>query len=124
MHRVIGVVNRQDQVLLARRPSSGLLADMWVELPPGADPKSFLTTWLNEELGLETKEWEPLTRLEHAYSHFSVSAQVFAGTWQSGQPQASLYPKQSWVPGADLDTLPMGKVDRIIANLIKAIRNP
>lgn len=112
-----GVVMKQGRVLLAKRPSNGLLGGMW-EFPNGrveGDPPKGLSNALMAGYRLRVRRKEALGVVRHAYTHFKVTVHVFRcellsmsedGTWR-------------WVALANLSEYPMGRVDRRIADRIK-----
>jgi hypothetical protein len=57
---------------------------------------------------------EPLGIVQHGYSHFSVTTHVFRCELLA----PSEAPNLKWVPLKDLDSYPMGKIDRQIAKMI------
>lgn len=64
------VRDREDRVLLVRRPGDGLWGGLWVlpELAPDDDP----VTWCRERIGgsvLEESEWAPV---RHGFTHFEL----------------------------------------------------
>jgi A/G-specific adenine glycosylase len=103
-------------VLLAQRPSKGLLGGMW-EFPNArvnADPAEELTKALNDALRLKVKKKETLGVIQHAYTHFKVTVHAF-------RCEAVSIPKNKnleWMRVIELDDYPMGKVDRQIARLL------
>jgi A/G-specific adenine glycosylase len=114
-----GVVIERRKVLLAQRPSQGLLGGMW-EFPNGrvtGEPVMGLSTALKTEykLRLRVKRGRAaLGLVQHAYSHFSVTVHVFPCELISMPKGTNL----KWVPLKDLDDYPMGKIDRQIAKMI------
>ena len=115
-----GVIIKRAHVLLAQRPSQGLLAGMW-EFPNGrvnGDPAGGLAKALKAgyNLNLRTKRNKKvLTTVQHAYTHFKVTVHAFQCELQSMPENGSL----KWVSLKELDDYPMGKIDRQIANMIK-----
>jgi A/G-specific adenine glycosylase len=119
-----GVSLRRGRVLLARRPSRGLLGGMW-EFPNGrvsGAPPEGLAQALEAGYSLRLREkrrsvqkMEPLGLVHHAYTHFSVSVYAYLCELESVSKQENL----KWVLLKDLDEYPMGKIDRQIANLLK-----
>ena len=118
------VILQRNQVLLAQRPSEGLLGGMW-EFPNGrvdSDPAAGLPKALKAgyKLGLKvkrslkTRKKESLGIVEHGYSHFSVSVHVFPCELISMPGETNL----RWVSLNNLQEYPMGKIDRQIANMI------
>jgi A/G-specific adenine glycosylase len=112
VHAAAVIINR-GRVLLAQRPSKGLLGGMW-EFPNGrvnADPAKELTRVLNAAYGLTVRKKEALDVIQHAYTHFKVTVHAF-------YCEAVLIPKDKnlkWVRLTELDDHPMGKVDRQVA---------
>jgi A/G-specific adenine glycosylase len=116
IHAAAVIINR-GRVLLAQRPSDGLLGGMW-EFPNSkvnADPAKELTKVINAAYKLKVKKKEALGVVQHAYTHFKVAVHAF-------RCEAVSVPKSKdlqWVKLNELDDYPMGKVDRQIAHKIK-----
>lgn len=113
------VIVRRGKVLLAQRPSEGLLGGMW-EFPNGrvnGDPAASLPKALKTgyKLVLRTKRKpQALGIVEHGYSHFSVTVHVFPSELISMPGETNL----RWVSLNKLQEHPMGKIDRQIAKMI------
>ncbi len=122
-----GVIIERGRVLLAQRPSQGLLGGMW-EFPNGrvvpkgdanGDParglSNALKTGYNLQLHTErSRSAEAIGIVRHGYSHFSVTVHVFRCELTS-KPSV---PNLKWIPLKHLDDYPMGKIDRQIAKMI------
>ncbi|NOY98934.1 MAG: A/G-specific adenine glycosylase [Chloroflexi bacterium] len=107
------VVRRDGRVLLARRPSKGLLGGMW-EFPNGrvdGDPAQGLGQALETGYGLRVRVMGPLGIVRHAYTHFRVTVHAFRCEPVRISKNGSL----RWVGIDALEDYPMGKVDRQIA---------
>jgi A/G-specific adenine glycosylase len=112
------VVIRRGRVLLAQRPSKGLLGGMW-EFPNGrvddnGDPAKALAKVLKTEYSLRLRvkrSVDPVGVFSHAYSHFRVTVHAFECELMSDIVGRNM----RWVPLRELDVHPMGKVDRQIA---------
>ena len=114
---VAGVVVKRGRVLLAQRPSQGLLGGMW-EFPNGrvdGDPAKGLAKALRAGYSLKVRRKESLGIVQHAYTHFKVTVHAFRCELLG----ESKTPKMKWVVVRDLDKYPMGRVDRQIADMIK-----
>lgn len=117
-----GVIVERGRVLLAQRPSMGLLGGMW-EFPNGrvdGDPTQGLARALKMGYNLRLRavrrsHAEVVGIVQHGYSHFSVTTHVFRCELLS-PPKAS---NLKWVPLKGLDAYPMGKIDRQIAKMIE-----
>jgi A/G-specific adenine glycosylase len=110
------VVVKNGHVLLAKRPSYGLLGGTW-EFPNGrvnGDPFAELSGILRESYHLKIRRKDSLGVVTHAYSHFKVTVHVFRGEYVSMSKNRNL----KWVTYQSLDGLPMGKVNRRITHLL------
>jgi A/G-specific adenine glycosylase len=124
---VTAAVIRQDgRVLLAQRPSKGLLGGLW-EFPGGTleeddpDLRACLQREIREELGVEIHVDEAFGQYDHAYTHFKIRLHAFLCRLADGAlPQALDGQALVWITLPELPDYPMGKVDRQIARrLIK-----
>jgi len=111
-----GVIIKDGMVLLAKRPSKGLLGGMW-EFPNGrveAEPAEEVETVLETGYGLRVQRKEALGTIQHAYTHFKITVHAFHCEIISMSPNESL----RWVKLKELAEYPMGKVDRQIAGAL------
>ena len=111
-----GVIVRSKKVLLAKRPSKGLLGGMW-EFPNGrvdGEPVEELESALETGYGLKVQKKEALGIVRHAYTHFRVTAHAFRCELLSTSKDYRL----KWVKLQELNDYPMGKVDRQIARML------
>jgi A/G-specific adenine glycosylase len=113
------VIRRGGKVLLAKRPSKGLLGGMW-EFPggkvePGESLEEGLIRELHEELDAQIKISEPFGIYRHAYTHFRITLHAFLCELTAGEPKPVEAERLAWVRTNELDCFPMGKVDRQIA---------
>jgi len=113
---VAAVVIKRGKVLLAQRPSSGLLGGMW-EFPNrrvDQDPAKALVKVLKSGYNLKVRKKEAIGIVQHAYTHFKVTVHAFRCDLLSIPKAKNL----KWVVLTELDDYPMGKVDRQIAKRI------
>jgi A/G-specific adenine glycosylase len=113
------VVQRDGKILLAKRPSKGLLGGMW-EFPGGKTEKDesledCLKREIREELGAEIRVGEPFGMYRHAYTHFRITLHAFLCELTDGEPRPIEAAGLAWARPEDLAHYPMGKVDRQIA---------
>ena len=118
------VISRPGQVLLRRRPSNGLLGGMW-EFPKAeisGPPRNLARTGrrlpalIRGSFQIHIKQPQPLVQIEHVYSHFEVMVQAFRCTANSGTIPAGF----RWASVSRLSRYPMGRVDRKIADHLRA----
>jgi A/G-specific adenine glycosylase len=123
VHAAAAIIQR-GRVLLAQRPSKGLLGGMW-EFPNGRvndDPAVELSKTLKVGYNLKLRlkrgptaqRKESLGIVQHGYSHFSVTVHVFQCELISMPKETNL----KWVSLNKLDEYPMGKIDQQIARMI------
>ncbi len=107
------VIVRDGKVLLAQRPSEGLLGGMW-EFPNGpveGDPAEGLAQAVETGYGLQVQAGEGLGVVQHAYTHFKIMVHAF----RVEAIHVPRRPNLKWIPIPELENYPMGKVDRQIA---------
>jgi len=78
---VVGIICKDGKCLIQKRPSSGLLADLW-EFPGGKREsgetlEQALRRELREELGVEVAAARPLITIRHAYTRFRVRLHAY-----------------------------------------------
>ena len=108
IHAVIAIIERQGKYLIQKRPSKGLLADLW-EFPGGKiEPKeskeAALARELQEELGVQLSQAQHLFNVKHFYTEFRVNLSVYRCSLEA-------YPKniavRRWVKPGDFYRYPM-----------------
>ena len=122
------VIRREGKVLMAKRPSKGLLGGMW-EFAGGKSEKNetleaCLEREIREELGVEIRVGMPFGIYQHAYTHFRITVHAFLCDLTDGEPRPIEAAEIAWIDPASLNNYPMGKVDRQIASKIKALEEP
>lgn len=124
-HKLIGVAviwNEQGQILIDKRPQSGLLGGLW-EFPGGKlEPNETLAECvvreIQEELGIGIEVLGHFMTLEHAYTHFKVTLSVHHCRHVSGEPQPIECDEVKWVTLDELDQYPFPTANqKIIATL-------
>jgi len=125
-HHVVGtaIIRRRDQVLIAKRPSEGLLGGLW-EFPnttleriprrAGAVERG-LASVLEGGHAIRLRSREPFAVVRHAYSHFRVTVHAYVCSTRAPFRQGGL----RWVKVDRLSRYAMGKVDRMIAERLQA----
>jgi A/G-specific adenine glycosylase len=119
----VGVIwNDLDQILIDRRPQSGLLGGLW-EFPGGKIEANetvveCIAREIQEELGIEVAVGDQLLILDHAYTHFKVTLIVHHCRHVKGEPQPIECDEVRWVTLAELDQFPFPTANqKIIAAL-------
>ena len=119
------VIHQNGEVLLAKRPSDGLLGGLW-EFPGGTleetdvDLSACLTREIREELNVTIQVGAPFGIYKHAYTHFKITLHAFICEILSGEkPEPLASDGLIWVGLDELGDYPMGKVDRQIAQRLE-----
>lgn len=115
------VIQQDGQVLLAKRPATGLLGGLW-EFPGGTMEEhdenlaACLMREIQEELGVQIHVGAPFGEYHHTYTHFKMTLFAYLCTLPGGeQPQPLASDALVWVRPEEMSDYPMGKVDRQIA---------
>jgi A/G-specific adenine glycosylase len=118
------VICREGLVLISQRPAKGLLGGLWEfpggKLQPGEDLGGCLKREILEELGAPVDVLGKLGVYQHAYTHFRVTLHSFyCRLLDTAQPKPIQVQDLRWVKLDELESFPMGKIDRLIArNLV------
>lgn len=122
VHATAAVIREGDKVLIGRRPEGKLLGGLWEfpggKLEPDESLKLCLRREIMEELGIEITVGRKLATFDHAYSHFAISLHAFECQIVSGQPKIHDHTAIEWVNLSKLADYPMGKIDRMISDLL------
>lgn len=124
-HKIIGVAviwNQQNQILIDKRPAKGLLGGLW-EFPggkvePGETLEACIKREIQEELAIEIEVGDHLMTIDHAYTHFKVTLNVYHCRYLSGEPQPLECDEIRWVTLDEIEQFPFPKAnEKIIAAL-------
>ncbi|MBE9099118.1 A/G-specific adenine glycosylase [filamentous cyanobacterium LEGE 07170] len=125
-HKSIGVAviwNEAGQILIDRRPPSGLLGGLWEfpggKIEPGETVEDCIRREIQEELGIEVEVGDRLISLDHAYSHFRVTLNVHHCRHLSGEPQPIECDEIRWVSLDELDQYPFPAANVQIIDALK-----
>ena len=115
---VAAVLQEGGNLLIALRPEDGLLGGLWGfpggYIEPGESNQLALRRVVKEQLGLEIEDELPLPPLAHTYTHFRVDLQPFTCKARSSELRERRDVR--WVKAHDLEDVPMGKLDRMLAS--------
>ncbi len=110
-HIAVAIIQKNGRLLITQRAPSGLLGGLW-EFPGGKIKKGesaiqALQREIKEEVNLQIKVTEHLTRIRHAYSHFQIIMEVFLATYLSGTIKLNGAVDYRWISLADLERYPL-----------------
>lgn len=77
---VVGVLRQGNKYFLQKRPSNGLLGDLWEfpggKIEKGETPQEALHREIQEELGVSIQRSKHIMNVRHFYTHFKVNLHV------------------------------------------------
>lgn len=115
--KAAAVIVLDGKTLLNHRPSEGLLGGLW-EFPAAEvetdSPESFVAV-IETVCRLKVTPLTRLPEIQHTYTHFRLTE--IPWLCQPAEPITDSLTLK-WVPLPELDSYPMGKVDRRIARLL------
>ena len=125
-HKHIGVAvitDAQGKILIDRRKQEGLLGGLWEfpggKIEPGESAEDCVKREIKEELGIEIEVGSRLITIDHAYTHFKVTLNVFNCTHLSGTPQPLESDEVKWVTLDEIDEYPFPKANSQIIDALK-----
>lgn len=118
-----GVVFKNGRVLITRRQPSGLLGGLW-EFPGGKIGPSESSVQacireIKEEVNLNVEVTERLTTVKHAYTHFSITLEVFICRYRGGRVRLSGPEAFRWITMGQIDSFPFPKANAKFIPLLK-----
>jgi A/G-specific adenine glycosylase len=114
----ISVVHKNGKVLIALRPSEGLLGNLW-EFPGGKlkGEESLAECCRREtleETGLEVEVGKRFSIVEHSFTHFRITLHAFHCRYLRGKAVPKSSQKIRWVSLSDLDEYAFPKANKKI----------
>jgi A/G-specific adenine glycosylase len=115
VHVTIGVVFKNDQVLITRRKPDGLLGGLW-EFPGGKvleneTPENACIREIREEVSLNVEIHTFVKRIRHVYTHFKMIADVFVCRHVSGRIRLNGPVDFKWIRLSDIEKFPFPKAN-------------
>jgi A/G-specific adenine glycosylase len=127
-HITVGVVFKNDRVLITRRKAEGLLGGLW-EFPGGKikDGESAQTACIREikeEVNLSVHIDRHLTKVKHAYTHFKIVMEVFCCNYESGRVKLKGPVAFRWIGFDEFKNYPFPKANHKFIPLLKKSNTP
>ena len=121
----VGVVFKNDRVLITRRKTDGLLGGLW-EFPGGKikDDESAQAACIREikeEVNLSVHIDRHLTKVEHAYTHFKIVMEVFCCNFESGRVYLRGPVAFRWIRLNEYKNYPFPKANHKFIPLLKKL---
>ncbi|ESA39076.1 a g-specific dna-adenine glycosylase [Leptolyngbya sp. Heron Island J] len=125
-HKQIGVAviyDNDGRILIDRRKQEGLLGGLWEfpggKIEPNEAVEDCVKREIKEELDIEIQVNDRLITVNHAYSHFKVTLNVFNCTHLSGEPKPIECDEIKWVTLDEIESYPFPKANGQIIDAIK-----
>jgi A/G-specific adenine glycosylase len=115
-HRIsVGIVCRDDYLLITQRKPEGLLGGLW-EFPGGKirkkeHPEQACIREIKEEVNLDIKIDKPVTQIKHAYTHFRIKMDVFLCRYLAGKVKLNGPVDYRWISPRDIGRYPFPKAN-------------
>jgi A/G-specific adenine glycosylase len=88
-HIAVGVVFKNDRVLITQRSPEGLLGGLWEfpggKIKDGESARAACIREIKEEVNLQVEISRHLTQVRHAYTHFKIVMEVFCCNYVCGR---------------------------------------
>jgi A/G-specific adenine glycosylase len=111
----VGVVFKNDRVLITRRKPDGLLGGLWEfpggKIQQGEKAKAACIREIMEEVNLAVKIDSHLCRVKHAYTHFKIQMEVFCCSYISGRVRLNGPVDHHWIRLSQLEKYPLPKAN-------------
>lgn len=124
LHVAVGVILRQQQVLLAKRAAGKHQANRWEfpggKLEQGETVAAALKRELAEEIGITVLEAEPFMQLHHEYPERCVLLDIYLVTDFSGEPHGAEGQPLYWAELSELDHLSLPDANQPIVEQLQA----
>lgn len=119
---VVAAIYKNGRYLLGQRSPEGLLGGLW-EFPggkveAGETHEEALRREIREELGIGVKVGGLVATVNHAYSHFKVTLNVYKCTHTSETPKANAHTKLKWVTPNQFDEYAFPKANHKFLRLL------
>ncbi|MBU3916250.1 A/G-specific adenine glycosylase [bacterium] len=114
-HIAVGVVRKENKLLITRRKPEGLLGGLW-EFPGGKVEKEETAEQaclreIREEVGLTVSTNSFVKHVKHEYSHFKIAMDVFICDYISGTIKLKGPVDHRWIEPSDIDRFPFPKAN-------------
>ena len=113
-HLAVGVIYRDNKVLLTQRQLDGLLGGLWEfpggQLVEGETAETACDRHIADVVNLSVTNVRYLTQVKHAYTHFKVVVDVFQCEYQAGEVVLKGPRDAKWVEVTALRDYPLPRV--------------
>jgi A/G-specific adenine glycosylase len=119
---VVGVVYKNNRMLITRRKPSGLLGGLW-EFPGGKigeheHPEQACVREIKEEVNLNVAVTGHIAQVKHAYTHFRIVMEVFSCRYVSGDVKLKGPVDFRWITLKEIRQYPFPKANHKFIHLL------
>ena len=124
LHNIaVGVVYKNNHMLITRRKPEGLLGGLW-EFPGGKigkheRPEQACVREIKEELNLSVEITGHIAQVKHAYTHFRIIMEVFSCRYMSGDVRLNGPVDFRWITLGEIDQYPFPKANHKFFHLLR-----
>ena len=124
LHNItVGVVYKNNHMLITRRKSEGLLGGLW-EFPGGKigkheHPEQACAREIKEEVNLNVEITGHIAQVKHAYTHFKIIMEVFSCRYLSGDIRLNGPVDFRWITLKEIDQYPFPKANHKFIHLLR-----
>jgi len=120
---VIAAIKKNGRYLLGKRPPKGMLGGLW-EFPGGKVERGethakALRREIREELGLTVKVGGLIATVNHAYTHFKVTLNVYGCRHAGGTPLPNAHTELKWVLPREFEALAFPTANHKFLHLLR-----
>jgi len=124
-HIAVGVVYKNNHMLITRRKSEGLLGGLW-EFPGGKvkkheSPDKACIREIKEEVNLKVTVDGHISQVKHAYTHFKILMDVFLCRYVSGEVKLNGSEDFRWITLQEIDQYPFPKANHKFIPLLNKV---
>ena len=121
-HIAVGVVYKNNHMLITRRKFEGLLGGLW-EFPGGKvgkheTPESACVREIKEEVNLSVAVTGHIAQVKHAYTHFKILMDVFSCRYVSGDVMLNGPIDFRWIVRREIGLYPFPKANHKFIHLL------
>jgi len=120
---VIGLIKKDDEFLIQKRPAQGLLGGLWEfpggKIEKGENPEEALLREIREETDLTVTVTENIAMVKQTYSHFRITLSAYFCEWITGEAQTHAATENRWIRKDQLKQYAFPKANLKILDLLE-----
>lgn len=118
----VGVVERNQKVLIALRPAEGLLGNLWEfpggKIQDGETPEQCCEREIWEETGLRVRAAEKIATVYHTYTHFKITLTALRCVYVSGEATPKTSQAVRWIAPEEFSQYAFPKANKTVIDAL------